>query len=230
MMTTLVTYAVIAFVAYRSVGAIRNRGDAYRIAAGIRWRHLGWAVLAIAGVAAAAVPLYQVPGLGWGWWQLFGGSGSIAVGASDATSTGGARYVPAVMLLVLAVAVPPFAVAEERMFRAGSQHHTAAGKLRRALTFGLAHLLMGIPIALALALTMAGLVFTWAYMRAFTTVSAVVEVPVVASALSESDVREHLGPVAEKAAVVEAARVHITYNWLLVGFGALLTWVVLLAG
>lgn len=67
----------------------------------------------------------------------------------------------------LALVVPLLARQEELLFRHGTETSTALQTLTRSLAFGLIHLLAGIPIAAALALTVPGLVFARVYRLAF---------------------------------------------------------------
>jgi hypothetical protein len=72
-----------------------------------------------------------------------------------------------VFLALLIPALPLFAEAEERMFRLGAEHRTRWGRLRRSVEFGLAHAIIGIPIGVALGLSVGGMYFTSCYMRVF---------------------------------------------------------------
>ena len=60
--------------------------------------------------------------------------------------------------------------------------------MRRAVTFGLVHALIGIPIGVALALTVGGLYFTTVYLRAFGRTAS------------------------QREAVLESTRAHTAYN------------------
>lgn len=113
----------------------------------------------IAAVLAAFAGLYQLPWLQWGWWTLVSGTPGNAM-VSAAT---GSLWVFAPFLVLLAVAMPQLVLAEEEVFRSGTRSWTHA--VRRSLVFGLIHLVPGVPIAAALALTIAGLWFTRQYFR-----------------------------------------------------------------
>jgi hypothetical protein len=96
--------------------------------------------------------------------------------------------VPLVFFILLVPALPLFAEAEERMFRLGAERRTRWGRLRRSVEFGLVHAIIGIPIGVALALSIGGLYFTSRYMRVF----------------------RRTGD--ENAAMLESTRAHTAYN------------------
>lgn len=62
-----------------------------------------------------------------------------------------------------ALAVPLLARQEKVLFRHGTENSTALQTLTRSFVFGLVHLVAGIPIAAALALTVLGLVWAGTY-------------------------------------------------------------------
>lgn len=69
-------------------------------------------------------------------------------------------------LLPLAVVLPWLAFVEEEVFRGGLETEGLAGQAWRALIFGLAHLVMLVPIGAALAVGVAGFVYGRIYLRA----------------------------------------------------------------
>src|SRR4029079_4807060 len=88
------------------------------------------------------------------------------LGATDRTAGTALDWlIPVVFLLLLVPALPLFAEAEERMFRAGAEHWTTGRRVRRAVAVGLVHALIGIPIGVAMALSIGGLYFTWRYLK-----------------------------------------------------------------
>lgn len=69
-------------------------------------------------------------------------------------------------LLPLAVVLPWLAFVEEEVFRGGLEEQGLGGQAWRALVFGLAHLVMLVPIGAALAVGVAGFVYGRVYLRA----------------------------------------------------------------
>jgi hypothetical protein len=166
------TVAVLAFVGYRIFGGTRllRRRDArahvLEIVRGLRLHHFLLAVPVLFAVLVTASVLVLVPGLSWGWWSALGGVGSPVVGVSDKTAGSPLEWiVPTVFIVMLIPALPLFAESEERMFRQGAENWSNWHRARRAVEFGLVHSLIGIPIGVALALSIGGGYFTWAYLR-----------------------------------------------------------------
>lgn len=127
---------------------------------------IGEALVAALAVMALAVVVLSldIPLFGWGWYSII----------ADATGDdGGATNIVVVPLAIPLLAIPflglllwvlpDLAAGEERVFRAGTRDWRDG--LRRSLIFGLAHLIMGIPIGAVLPLTLAGLWLTWHYFR-----------------------------------------------------------------
>jgi hypothetical protein len=76
---------------------------------------------------------------------------------------------------------------EEMRFRVGAEGWPFRRRVTRGLQFGLLHLIAGIPIAAALAISVAGWWLTWMYLRGY----------------------RRGGP---RAALDESARVHLAYD------------------
>ena len=189
------TFAVLAFVGVRIATGTRvalsgqGRARVVRIVRGLRPRHFVLAVPVLCLVVAAVIAFLQIPGLDWGWWTALGGAGNPVTGTTDRTAGSSLEWIiPLVFLTLLIPALPLFAEAEERLFRAGAEHRTTWGRVRRSVEFGLAHAIIGIPIGAALGLSVGGGYFTWSYLRAY----------------------RQTGDV--DAAVAESTRAHVAYN------------------
>jgi hypothetical protein len=170
----LVTVGVLAFVGVRLVGGARlslqgeGRAQTLLIVKGIRWRHVVVAPFVLALVLLVAGLLIQLPVLRWGWWTAIGGIGNPVTGGTEQTSGTALEWlVPLAFLLVLLPAIPLFAQAEERMFRFGAESWSGPKRVAKAIQFGLAHAIIGIPIGVALALSIGGGYFMWCYLRCY---------------------------------------------------------------
>lgn len=207
----LATVAVLAFVGVRLAGAagfaVRRgpgRARALAIVGGIRWRHVAPVPLVLAAVLAAAVALVQVPLLSFGWWTALGGVGNPVTGGTERTlGTALEWLVPLVFLTLLLPALPLFAYREEEIFRQGCEHWSAGRRVAKAVWFGLVHAVIGIPIGVALALSIGGGYFQWCYLRGYRAGGT------------------------QRAALLESARAHTAYNATIVAL--VLVSVVLLA-
>jgi hypothetical protein len=192
----VLTVVVLAFVGTRLFGGTRLLGrrdvreHVIDIVRGLRWRHflLCWPVLILV-LALASVTLF-VPVLAWGWWSAIGGVGSPVLGVSENSAGSALQWlIPAVFVVMLVPALPLFAEAEERRFRAGAEAWSTRRRIGRAVQFGLVHCIIGIPIGVGLALSVGGLYFTWAYLRGY-----------------------RRGGQSSAAGVLESTRAHLAYN------------------
>jgi hypothetical protein len=174
MLVDVITVTVLAFfgsrlaMAARQSMAGRARERTAQLLRGLRPRHFLRAPLVLAAIAVAATLLLQIPWLRFGWWTALGGTGNVIVGSTSRTSgTLLVWLVPAFFLVLLVPALGLFAEREEVMFRAGAESWSFTRRVATGLKFGLMHLIMGIPIAVALALSIGGWYFTWAYLRGY---------------------------------------------------------------
>ena len=201
MLLDLLTVAVLGLVGFRLVTAARTavgnvaRARTREIVSGLRRRHFLRAPLVLIGVLIVASGLWLIPPLRFGWWTALGGTGNIVVGSTSRTEgTPLVWLVPAIFLILLFPALPLFAEREELMFRRGAENWSTARRAWQGLKFGLVHLVMGIPIAVALALSVGGWYFTWAYLRGYRETGS------------------------QAGAVMESTRTHLAYNSVILGF------------
>jgi hypothetical protein len=175
MLVDVLTLAALAFFGGRlavNAGRAARSTDARQrtlvIARGLRLHHLLLAPLVMTGVLITAGVLYQIKPLQFGWWTALGGTGNIITGSTTRTHGTTLEWiVPAFFLSLVFPLLPLFAAREEEMFRLGAENWSTGHRIRRGLEFGLIHLIMGIPIAVALALSVGGWYFTWAYLRGY---------------------------------------------------------------
>jgi hypothetical protein len=197
-LTDLATVAVLAFVGVRLVEASRYattrraRARSVEILRGLRVHHFVLAVPILVLVISAFVLLVQIPGLSIGWFTAIGGEGNPVFGSSDRTAgTPFEVLVPLVFMALLIPALPLLVEREEQLFRRGSEFRTTGGRVVRGVAFGLVHAVIGIPIGAALALSIGGWYFTWAYLRGFRRGG-------------------------ERAGMLESTRSHLAYNAIIV--------------
>lgn len=197
--TDLLTVAVLAFVGFRLVDAARqtfsSRGHVRQLVAGLRLRHFVRAVPVLLAVMAVATLLVTVPGLDFGWWTKLGGTGNPVVGVGPKGSTPAPlqTIIPVVFVTLLLIGLPLLVEGEEWVFRRGAQLRGRAANARRSVLFGLVHALIGIPIGVAMALSVGGFYFTWAYLRMWRATGS------------------------EEAALAESTRSHLAYNLVIAG-------------
>jgi len=170
----VLTYVVLGVVAIRLLSAARlaltsdGRSTVRLIFGRIRWRHLWPVPFVLTAVAVLATLFWMVPGLHWGWWAALGGEGNPVAGSTSQTAGTFLEWlIPVVFLLLVLPALPLFALAEERIFRRGSEHWSPGRRAWKIISFGLVHALIGIPIAVALALSAGGVYFMAVYLRRY---------------------------------------------------------------
>lgn len=165
---------------------------------GVRVRHFAKAVAVLALVLlAVAALLAPNTWLRWGWWEFLGGTGNVILGTTARRRQWVSHLVlPALILVPLLISLCLFALREERRFRRGDEARPLGQRLWRALLFGLAHLVMGIPVGAALALGVGGFGFSQIYRKRW------------------RESRSRL------QSVLESARVHLAYNLILVSLVA----------
>lgn len=170
----MVTVGVLALVGARLVSVagramrppLRTQvADLWR---GIRLRHVVPVPFVLTAVVACASALLTVPGLDFGWWTAIGGTGNPVTGGVD-TATGSPLevFLPLVFVVVLLPGLPLFAAAEERIFRLGAEGWSTTRRALKGITFGAVHAVMGIPVGVALALSIGGWWFTAVYLWGF---------------------------------------------------------------
>jgi hypothetical protein len=173
-LSNVLSVVVLAVVGLRLVQAVtisrssHGRSLSREIWTRIRWRHIWPVPFVLAGVLAVAIPLLMLPPLRWGWWSALGGAGNPIFGSSTTTSgTVWEWLIPLVFMGLVLLALPLFANAEERMFRSGAERWSPRRRVIKVLQFGSIHALIGIPIGVALALSVGGAYFMSVYLRAY---------------------------------------------------------------
>lgn len=177
----LIAAWILVTLARAARGAWAHRRLMVTIWRSIRPRHLGGTALLLLLVAATMTALVSlIPGMAYGLGTLIGTTSNAvfapleaAVAASGPAPASGPDWVllvsGSVFLLPLAVLLPWLAFVEEEVFRAGIEDATLPRELFAALVFGLAHLVMLVPIGAALAIGVAGFVYGRIYRRAYAT-------------------------------------------------------------
>lgn len=214
-MLTFLSVAFLLLIAF-SIGRVLQllragpvREDYLHVVRAVRWWMVPLTVASLTAVVAVYSVLlaYGPTWLGWGWWSALGGQGNVNLGQTG--NEGLFWSVTGWLIPVgLALVVPLLARQEELMFRYGTETSTGLQALTRSLAFGLIHLIAGIPIAAALALTVPGLVFAGVYRRAFhgPRMPALVAAPAINWSEYEAipDTRERLAWLEERLTRLDA--------------------------
>jgi len=197
--SNVLSFVVLTAVGLRLVQAVKlsrsadGRSLSRVIWLRLRWRHIWPVPFVLAGVLIVAIPLLMVPPLRWGWWSAIGGDGNPIFGSSNATmNTVWAWLIPLIFMTLVLAALPLFTNAEERMFRFGAERWDTRQRVIKVLQFGLIHAVIGIPVGVALALSVAGAYLMAVYLRSY--------------ALTDSPAE----------ATLESTRAHTAYNALII--------------
>ncbi len=183
-LSNVLSVFVLAVVGLRLVQAVKisrssnGRSLSRQVWTRIAWRHIWPVPFVLTGVLMVAIPLLMVPPLRWGWWSALGGDGNPIFGSSSTTSgTVWSWLIPLVFMALVVMALPLFANAEERMFRSGAQRWTTGRRVFKVIQFGAIHALIGIPIGVALALSVGGAYFMSVYLRSYALTGSGQEAP-----------------------------------------------------
>ena len=212
----VVAVVIVVLLARSARVAWRNRRLALTVWQRIRPRHVLGSLVLIGVVLAVAVGfMVLVPATSYGLGTLIGLTGNaVFAPVEEATARSGAgtaaadprisaavTYATVAFMTALLALFPWLAYVEEQVFREGLERAGPARRGWAALRFGLAHLVMLVPVAAALAIGVAGLWYGRVYVRAFRRVSRDETVAL---------------PEARRSAVLESTVWHTAFNSLLV--------------
>lgn len=155
----LIALVSLAFQARYLPGLFRRSWRIFRF---LRPIHFLWGTVSVIGVMVTVVLLMVLfPPLRWGWLiNLTGGNTILTDSVSQPTWTSAAIMgATSLGLIALMLLLPVFAESEEEMFRRKIINAPWWKVVVSCVGFGLAHLIMGIPIAAALGLSVPGFVF-----------------------------------------------------------------------
>lgn len=140
----------------------------------IDWSLLGLEAIGIVLVVLLASGVYRIhPGImGFGLWRLvnrlvgnkpkYNDDGTLKMEGGNISLMGtNIKYVGVVICLLLLTGLPRWAAMEESWFRQGTVDWWDG--IIRSLAFGFAHMLVGVSVVVALAISVVGLFFTHMY-------------------------------------------------------------------
>ncbi|HEX9887967.1 MAG TPA: hypothetical protein VGA69_00695 [Nitriliruptorales bacterium] len=174
----LVAVLVLFLLGRAAIVAWQQRALAFEVWRRTRWRHLAGAAGLLIGVSTIAILLIEwVPPMRWGLGNLVGFTGNAvfvpleeAAAAAGPPPASGPDWVliglTTLFLGPLVLLLPWLAFVEEEVFRAGLEATTPLQEGWWALRFGLAHLVMLVPLGATLAIGAAGLVYGRVYRHA----------------------------------------------------------------
>lgn len=163
----LITLWIVVVLVRSARNAWARRDLVVLVWRGITWRAMGQALALLVATLATASVLLRVGLLQHGLGDLVNFSGNAvftpleqAAGALGPAPEVGADWaliaLATVFLGTLLALLPWLAFIEEEVFRAGTETADLRGQIVSALRFGLVHLVMLVPLAAALAISVAG--------------------------------------------------------------------------
>ena len=175
----LVALVVIVLLGRAAIGAWHNRHMAWAVWRSVRPVHVAGAFGLLVVVATVGyILLTYVPGMGYGLGSFIEfPTNAVFVPLKEAAARTGPPPATGPNWAVIGLAtgflgflvllLPWLAFIEEEMFRAGLEGAGLGGQVRRALVFGLVHLIMLVPLGAALVIAVAGFAYGRAYLRAY---------------------------------------------------------------
>lgn len=211
----VVAVVIVVLLARVAPVAWANRHLAFSVWRRIRVRHVAGSLVLMGAVLASAVGLMQlVPATAYGLGTVIGLTGnavfapveeaavrSRAAGGDPAQVEAAISYGTVAFMAGMLVLFPWLAYVEEQVFREGLETARAPRQAWAALRFGLAHLVMLVPLAAALAIGVAGLWYGRVYVSAYRREA-------IDETLAASELR--------RRAVLESTVWHTSFNSLLV--------------
>lgn len=119
-------------------------------------------------ITAGILLVVFVPGMNWGWSNLFLDKAvnvMIAPALPEPGASVWAKVLPVLFIVMFIPVMPIFAATEENMFRSGHTSWKAIAK--QSVKFGLVHCIVGIPIGAGFALIIPGFFYAYHYRKAF---------------------------------------------------------------
>ena len=194
---------VIALTLYTSYKDFKKDSSLLRTVYLTRPLDYFWSLLTVIGVMTAVIAFTSIPlphFMTWSWYSLLDSndsSGNIMVAPLASRSL----VIIVIFFLVLSLALPYLAKIEEKAFR--SLVFGTRARIIASLKFGLAHMIMGVPLYIALVLSLVGYVFSVFYVRTFVTASRV-------------------NPyTANEVALNASTSIHAKYNFIILAIGSL---------
>jgi hypothetical protein len=138
----------------------------------------------------------------WSWISMLGSDGDPSGNIMAAPFKSGSVTIIGIFWLLLTLALPYLAKGEEETFRS-----LIFGTKKRIITsikFGLVHMIVGVPLFIALILAVVGYIFSIFYVRAFNKAAKVDPYS------------------ANKVAILASTSVHAKYNFLIITLGSVL--------
>ena len=207
MLFNIIATLLIASTLYNSYKDFRKDSSLLKMAYFTRPLDYLWSFLMVIGVMVTVVTLASIgmPNfMTWSWISMLGDGGADAPSGNiiAAPFKSGSVLIIAGFWLLLTLALPYLAKGEEQSFR--SLVFGTKNRIITSIKFGLVHMVVGVPLFIALVLAVIGYIFSIFYVKAFNKAAKVDPY------------------TADEVAVNVSTSVHAKYNFLIITIGALL--------
>jgi len=207
MLFNIIATLLIGSALYSSYKDFRKDSSLLKMAYFTRPMDYLWSFLIVIGVMTSFITLASIglpKFMTWSWISMLGSEGTDAPSGNIMAAPFKSDSVLIIcgFWLLLSLALPYLAKGEEENFRS-----LVFGTKKRIITsikFGLVHMIVGVPLFIALILAVVGYIFSIFYVKAFYKAAAVDPYS------------------ADKVAVNVSTSVHAKYNFLIITIGSLL--------
>ena len=207
MIFNIIATLVIGSALYSSYKDFRKDSSLLKMAYFTRPMDYLWSFLMVIGVMTTVITLASVglpKFMTWSWVSMLGSEGTDTPSGNIMTAPfkSGSVIFIGIFWLVLSLALPYLAKGEEKTFRSlvfGTKH-----RIITSIKFGLVHMIVGVPLFIALILAVAGYIFSIFYVKAFNKAAKVDPY------------------TADEVAINVSTSVHAKYNFLIITICSLL--------
>ncbi len=207
MIFNIIATLVIGSALYSSYKDFRKDSSLLKMAYFTRSLDYLWSFLMMLGVMTTVITLASVglpKFMTWSWISMLG-NGSAGAPSGNilaAPFKSGSVIIICIFWLLLTLALPYLAKGEEKVFR--SLVFGTKSRIITSIKFGLIHMVVGVPLFIALILAVVGYIFSLFYVKTFNKAAKVDPY------------------TADEVAINVSTSVHAKYNFLIVTIGALL--------
>jgi hypothetical protein len=207
MLFNIIATLVIGSALYGSYKDFRKDSSLLKMAYLTRPMDYLWSFLMVVGVMTTVITLASIglpKFMTWSWISMLGSDGSSAPSGNivAAPFKSGSVLIIGGFWFLLSLALPYLAKGEEQAFR--SMVFGTKNRIITSIKFGLVHMIVGVPLFIALILAVAGYIFSIFYVKAFYKAAKVDPY------------------TADDVAVNVSTSVHAKYNFLIITLGSVL--------
>lgn len=207
MLFNIIATLVIGSALYGSYKDFRKDSSLLKMAYLTRPMDYLWSFLMVVGVMTTVITLASIglpKFMTWSWISMLGSDGSSAPSGNivAAPFKSGSVLIIGGFWFLLSLALPYLAKGEEQAFR--SMVFGTKNRIITSIKFGLVHMIVGVPLFIALILAVAGYIFSIFYVKAFYKAAKVDPY------------------TADDVAINVSTSVHAKYNFLIITLGSVL--------